>query len=376
MMWLIAGWTGCSTPSTPPEDDREGPVLVRPAELDPRWDDARCNDGTPFGYTLLRADPDLWIINLAGGFFCDDERAPCAKRKRRFVTTVPSAEEAAQRLPKRGLFGRDPVANPVFAGATLVHAHYCSSDLWLGGSTTRQPTTGDPSNGWYFSGRANVAALIESLQAHQGLDDAQARILLLGTSAGGAGVVGNLEAIQERLPQASASGRLRVVLDGSWVPAQPEGTELPNAAKWGPVHRACDRDQRDRGKSPVHCIYGEVWWPYVAATPIPVLVQLSGLDTSQTPVFGVQDASRRAAWQARTQASLRTRSGSRAPWVYSGGHAYHTVALQPLYDKGPPGRSFRTMLERFWSSPFDAKPQQVWFRYADVAPVNGATPGK
>ncbi len=355
-----------------------GPVVVKPAERHPRFAHARCNDGTPFAYTIRRGSSDTWVVNLQGGFFCDDEQARCADRKRRLTTTVPEADGAVTTMKHQGLFAPDPGANPTFAAATMVDAHYCSSDLWLGLSSDRRPTTGAP-EGWYFSGRRNVRALFDSLIEHQGLDGSvpDTRLLLVGTSAGGAGVVGSLDWIRERLPELATSGRLKVVLDGSWVPAPPAGVALPRANAWGPVHEACDAALRARGEDPVRCILGREWWPWVARNGVPVLVQLSGLDRSQTPVFGISGAAAEAAWQQRVRESLQP-----VPWVFSGGHSYHVVAFGPRFGKGPPGRRFRDVLDRFWrtapSRPGPtARGEQVFFRYpAAENSVNGSTPGK
>ena len=359
--WLLAcsGWVSAD------RDAPEAPAVptatvVKPAERDARWADARCNDGTPFAYVLRKGDPDLWVVNLKGGHFCDDRTARCADRRPRLTTTLPEPDGGAVGLRRQGLFSVDPARNPTFHGATVVDAHYCSSDLWLGDRTTRRPTSGDPEDGWFFSGRANVRALVESLVAEQGLRDEAARVLFVGSSAGGAGLVGNLASIRALLPRATTEGRLKVLLDGSWVPEQPAEVPMPDAAAWGPVLPGCDQGKR--------CIYGDVWWPHVASLGVPILVQLSGLDHTQTAAFGIRDADAEVAWIDRTRASL-----ARVPWVYSRAEPYHLVAINPGWGKGPSGRSFRDVLDRFWAG---AEPEQVFLGYPAVAAVKGGTPGK
>lgn len=362
---LIASWLACASAPAPPTPvpapadpaPSAAAVVVKPALRRAEWAAARCNDGTPFAWTFRRGAGDTWVINLSGGYFCDDERAPCSERKPRLRTTRAEGDGEPARSKGEGIFSTDPAENPTFAQANQVDAHYCSSDLWLGDATDRRPTTGDPEQGWYFSGRENVRVLLEGLRALHGLDDADpdTRVLLLGTSAGGAGVVGNLDQFLAALPRTAADGRLKVVLDGSWVPTLPPEVTLPDAARWGPVHPACDRDARAAGGRPRDCVYGTRWWPYVAATGVPVLVQLSGLDRTQTPVFGVEGPEAERAWQARVHGEL-----SALPWVFSGGHAYHVVAIDAAFGKGPEGRSFREVLDRFWAG---GPPEQVFFRY-------------
>lgn len=362
MLVVLLACTGAAPepplPSTPPPDPVEVQAIevVKPAVRDAdRWGRARCNDGTPWGYTVRRGDPKLWVINLQGGFFCDDQRALCSERSGRLTTTMPEEDRASARFKHQGLFSTDAAVNPTFAGATFVDAHYCSSDLWLGDRTERRPNSADPEAGWYFSGRENVRVLLEALPALHGLDpsDPDTRVLLLGTSAGGAGVVGNLDQVATAWSPLR-DGRLKVVLDGSWIPKQPEGTPLPDADAWGPVQPACAKALEAAGHDPVECVYGPVWWPHVQMG-FPILVQLSGLDKTQTPVFGATTAVEREAWRQRVRADLEV-----LPWAFSGGHAYHVVAIEPLFAKGPAGRTFRDLLDRFWS---DAEPEQVFFRY-------------
>lgn len=356
---MILWWLGCGRVVSPEPAPEPNAVMVKPGRRDPKWASARCNDGTAFGYVVRKGTAPVWVINLTGGYFCDDGWARCADRKRRLTTTRPEADGEAAKIKSVGLFSIDRSTNPTFADATHVDAHYCSSDLWLGDSVERRPTTGDPDQGWYFSGRENFRVLLDALVAIDGLDEADpdTRILLLGTSAGGAGVVGNLDAVVAAFPTATADGRVKVVLDGSWVVPLPEGVGLPDGGRWGPIEPSCDRDHRARGEDPRGCITGPVWWPYAASRGIPMLIQISGLDESQTPVFGIDTPEELAAWQRTVRTSL-----GGVPWVFSGGNPYHVVAIEELFTKGPAGSTFREVLDRFWAG---GPPEQVWFAYPE-----------
>ena len=259
-------------------------------------------------------------------------------------------------MKSEGIFSLAPGTNPTFATAHHVDAHYCSSDLWVGDRTDRQPNSADP-EGWFFSGRRNVAVLFEALAELQGLTDApDTQVLLLGTSAGGMGVVGNLDQAMAALPATAAAGRLRVVLDGSWVADLPTDPPPPDADRWGPLHSACAERLSAAGQDPVRCVIGTEWWPHVAPLGLPVLVQISGQDTTQVPVFGIDTPAERAAWQSTVRSSLQP-----VPWVFSGGHGYHVVAIDPLFHRGPHGQRFVDLLDRFWR---DEPPEQRFFRYA------------
>jgi hypothetical protein len=319
-------------------------TVVKPAERDPdRWANARCNDGTPFAYLLRRTESKTWVVVFEGGFFCDDEKVSCAGRKERLTTSLPVDAGSKSAMQDEGLLSRKPEVNPTFHDANLVGAQYCTSDLWTGEDTERRPTQGSP-EGWYFAGRHDARALLESLVV-DGLDDAdpETRVLVLGHSAGGAGVVANLDQVAAILPKTTKAGRVKVVLDGSWVPPQPTDDKLPNGAKWGKLHPACHDAAVKAKESPARCVYGPKWWPYVAKMGIPVLVQIAGVDATQAPVFGIKGPELTAKWKENLKQSL-----DGIPWVFSVGKRYHTLGLEPAFTTESPEGSFRDLVTRFW----------------------------
>lgn len=351
MIWWWACAQAPDPPAAPepPAVERRG-VLRRPARRDERWANALCNDGTAFSYAYRPGTEPTWVIALEGGFFCDDEGAPCAQRARRLTTTEPGADDGPARVKDEGIFSMDPASNPSFAGAHAVEAHYCSSDLWLGDTLGRRPTTGDPAQGWFFHGRENVRVLLDAVKAIDGLDEADpaTKILVLGTSAGALGVVGNLDQVRAAFPRAAADGRVKVVLDAGWVPPVPGGAPLANGVKWGPIDRACAaREPDDRV-----CVYGPSWWPAAAATGLPILVQISGLDATQLPSFRIDTPAKRADWLALVRTSL-----DGVPWVFSAAQPYHAVAIDAeRYAR------FREVLDPFWRG---GPPQRVFLDYPE-----------
>jgi len=348
---IVLGCGGDEPSSSPPLPAAPAEVeLVHPALVDPKWSAARCNDGTPFGMLVRRAPSDVWVIKVSGGFFCDDQTTLCSKRKAR-LTTRPEMRP----IPSVGLFSTDPEVNPDFYGANQVVVAYCSSDLWLGEDTARRTTTGSP-EGWYFSGRHNLRAGLELLAERYGLEDGRAKILVVGDSAGGMGVVSNVPLLQRQFPRAVAAGELKLVADGAWVPRQPDLSQTPVANRWGRLHEGCTAALEASGEDPRNCVFGEHWYPHVRASGIPVLVQQSALDVTQAQIYGFRGP-KAAAWRAQTRASLGD-----VDWVFSGGFGYHTVAFDAKFGAGKPGRSFREVLGRFWRG---GEPEQVFFRYQD-----------
>src|SRR5262249_36256003 len=170
---------------------------VRPADRDPRWAAARCNDGTPFSFQvrLSQSGSQTWVIGLEGGGSCDDLRSDCATQPPPFTTTEGPDKDFSPALlefvpgppqPLAGPFDLDAAENPTFADANHVWMHNCSSDYYSGNTTHLIPNSAT-ATGWYFSGRHNVRAMLEILQQRYGLHDtAGTRMLVIGQSAGGA----------------------------------------------------------------------------------------------------------------------------------------------------------------------------------------------
>ena len=341
-------------------------VMIKPAERDPKWSGAVCNDGTPFGLTLRQGTSDTWVIKVAGGYFCDDIVTPCEGRQQRLITTPtrkdgPIADKGDVVLRGDGLFSTSADDNPVFHDANHVELHYCSSDLWVGSSPDRQATTGAP-EGWFFAGRANIRAALEVLAEQHGLDDGKldTKVLLVGSSAGGMGVIGNLPTWIDKLPQTRARGGLKVLLDGAWVPPQPTLDDTPKANRWGSLLPACEAEKTKQKRDPLECVFGPSWYPHFATAGVPVLIQQSAQDLTQLKVYGVKDEASARAWRDNARSSFEGVS-----WLYSGGFPYHIVAFDPKFTQGAPGQTFRDVVTAFWT---DGEPQRVLFRYEEKKP--------
>ena len=111
---------------------------VRPADRDPRWATARCNDGTPFSFQvrLSQSDSATWVIGLNGGGSCDDLRADCASQPPPLTTTEGPDKDFSPAFlafvpgppqPLAGPFDLDATENPTFADANHIWAQNCSS---------------------------------------------------------------------------------------------------------------------------------------------------------------------------------------------------------------------------------------------------------
>jgi hypothetical protein len=340
---------------------------VKPAMRDPRWEDARCNDGLPFSFVVRVApDSETWMIYLEGGVFCDDFVFACDERDVRLTTTSPLPDRATAPNIFGGLASDDPSVNPDFAGANMVFARYCSSDMWSGATTERRPSSGHP-DGWYFSGRRNVAAMFEILVERYGLSDSSPdlRVLFGGGSAGSHGAHFNAETAESILPGAAAGGRLMIFNDAGWMfdwdepEYRMQGVGVSDREAWrlardfwgGAFDAACEAAHDD----PIDCFFGPGWYATLSAR-LPVFVQQSRQDSSYgVMLHGVMPGTPGMdEWQAQAEASL-----AGVAWLHSGSATYHVLALaDDGLGVGPPGSTLGEMVSRFWNG---SAPERVLF---------------
>ncbi len=361
-----SGWdvSACVVPATGQFE------MVKPAIREPgRFADARCNDGTPFTFQVrLASSPSpVWLIYLKGGAFCDDYAAPCSERAMNLTTTVPARDGYLGGPFHAGVFNSDASVNPDFANVNQVFAYYCSSDFWAGATTTRRPSTGDPTNGWYFLGHANVDAMLGLLVERYGLDDSNdaLRVLFGGGSAGALGAHFNDARVVSTLPRAAAAGRLKLFIDAGWMidwddPAyRIRIATTPDADVWRRARAfwaaTFDPDCEAAAADPSTCAMAPNWYPYVAARQ-PVLIQQCAFDAEFTMNHGLTTSDAAAStWMAQVNASF-----DGVDWLFSGSDSpYHTLGIADIgVMKGPAGSTLIDVLHQFWTG---GTPERVMF---------------
>lgn len=315
-------------------------AFVRPRELDPaRFDDARCNDGTPFDFRV-RLSPTgsrTWVVWLQGGVFCDDESVPCDTREMGLISTSPQPSDRLLELASGdGILSTDALENPLFADANLAVGHYCSSDFWAGATSEPRPTSAGE---WYFTGHANVAAMLDVLSERYGLHDGDGTLAIAfgGSSAGAMGTLHNAAEVVRRFPSATQQSRLKLAIDAGFMtpwddPAYRVGAStLPDievirrarAFAGATYDLACEAGEDD----PATCFYGHVAYPYLRALGAPIYVQQAQLDTSFAGLHGIEpaDVDARTRWQAATLEAL-----AEPEWLFTlSTRAYHTAFTNP-----------------------------------------------
>ena len=131
---------------------------------------------------------------LEGGYWCWDETS-CTERYQTLKFDMSSS--GWQRLfAQDGIFSTVPSNNP-FAAANMVFIKYCSSDSWFGDAPASSSTFG-----FAFRGSRIVTAAIAALTQYNGLgaSGGPERLLFAGCSAGGRGVLTNLDAVAAAVP--------------------------------------------------------------------------------------------------------------------------------------------------------------------------------
>ncbi|KAH8269999.1 hypothetical protein KR018_001992 [Drosophila ironensis] len=173
-----------------------------------------CNDGTHAGF-YLRKQPSSkkWIVFLEGGWHCFDLRS-CRARWMRLRHLMTSSQWPETR-DVGGILSPHPEENPYWHNANHVLIPYCSSDSWSG--TRTEPVTQDPENSWRFMGALILRQVIAEL-IPVGLGRVPGgELLLVGSSAGGLGVMLNLDRIRDFLVnEKKLQITVRGVSDSGW----------------------------------------------------------------------------------------------------------------------------------------------------------------
>ena len=186
----------------------------------PRY--AVCNDFTPAAFYIRKQSPVRWVIYLESGGGCSsisecNDRYLVNEDGLNTTNELMTSSQLPASVTGRDLLSTNQEENPTFHHFTHVMIPYCSSDLWLGqGNNSRFPGQefqfhNDSSvNDFIFRGYTIFHSAIEDLML-DGLMNAT-EVLMVGSSAGGIGVLNHVRSLQSTLPTATVAA----VLDSSW----------------------------------------------------------------------------------------------------------------------------------------------------------------
>ncbi|XP_076267774.1 palmitoleoyl-protein carboxylesterase notum isoform X2 [Rhynchophorus ferrugineus] len=244
-----------------------------------------CNDGSQAGFYLRKSsNTKTWIIFLEGGWYCHDV-ITCRNRwlKQRHYMTSSNWPETRD---VGGILSSNIKENPHWWDANHVFVPYCSSDSWSG--TRKSDKQGIQ---FSFMGSLIVQQVIKDL-VPLGLENST-DLLFAGSSAGGTGVMINLDSVHELLHDKLHLKQILVkgITDSGWfldrtpyvptlklaVEAIRQGIEF-----WaGKVPRRCKESYKDE---PWRCYFGYRLYPTLK-TPLFVFQWL--FDEAQMDVDNV-----------------------------------------------------------------------------------------
>ena len=142
-----------------------------------------------------------------GGWICYDDKS-CRQRASRENRRVSSNHWPAFHAVKGGILSSDERLNPHYADANHVYVPYCSSDSWSG--TYVSP---DPSKKPSFLGALIVREVVRELIEYQQLLFSE-ELFLAGSSAGGTGVLVNVDPVAAMLAEGGV--KVRGIVDSGW----------------------------------------------------------------------------------------------------------------------------------------------------------------
>ena len=306
------GRTGAGGLARGRDDD---PLLRHDVDLAP-YPDALCNDGTgavfyhrPF---VGSENENRWVIQLQGGGGCATPQ-DCANRWCRVETNFGMNTMTSNGTPEVGIDGKGILArraeNP-HGDWNQVFVKFCSSDGWSGTARdltfeASHPTReGDPQPyAIHFLGHRILEAVVGTLRGESGpltyasddpvvmprLGDAE-EVALVGASAGGIGVIKNLDWLADEL----SSAEVRSLIDSAFFP---ELADVDHTATIACAEGHCDYDafaRASHARSPhaafldASCVASHAGAEYLCADATHVLH-----DHLTTPFFvrmGLQDS--------------------------------------------------------------------------------------
>uniref|UniRef100_H3D3E3 Notum pectinacetylesterase 2 n=1 Tax=Tetraodon nigroviridis TaxID=99883 RepID=H3D3E3_TETNG len=166
-----------------------------------------CNDGTAAGFYLKESKGSRrWLVFLEGGWCCHSKET-CNSRYQN-IPRLMSSSGWPQTKRGTGILSSRAEENPHWYNANIVFIPYCSSDVWSGTRTAPAPPE------YSFMGSLIIREVIKDL-APKGMKQAKV-VMLSGSSAGGIGVMLNIERVAGQLSQLGADAQVRGLVDSGW----------------------------------------------------------------------------------------------------------------------------------------------------------------
>lgn len=266
----------------------------------------KCMDGTSASFYLLKRDESKdWVIYLPGGSFCADAKS-CEKRH----THLTSSKFLNHCKDGMGILSTNERNNPHLHKSNMVYIPYCSSDLWSG-TAKNVDLTGKNKTQTHFMGSKIIHHTIRLLTRKYGLRSAN-RVYLAGASAGGIGVLVNIDRIQRYLESEQSTAIVRGIVDSAWYLLPRETTRCrvdgqcsmvallkQGANFWRPrVHDVCESHHKEQTGDRWKCFFGPVVHKFIQ-TPVFVIQSIFDMTQMQSDGIGIFGDSRSSNLHAR-----------------------------------------------------------------------------
>ncbi|XP_061588773.1 carboxylesterase notum2 [Cololabis saira] len=184
-----------------------------------------CNDGTAAGFYLREfRGSRRWLLFLEGGWCCYSKQSCDARYQN--IPRLMSSTGWPQTKKGSGILSSQAGENPHWHNANIVFIPYCSSDVWSGTgpisttpSRTRQGREkvrerNTNATEYNFMGSLIIREVIKDL-IPRGIKLARV-VMLSGTSAGGTGVLLNIERVASQMEQLGSEAQVRGLVDSGW----------------------------------------------------------------------------------------------------------------------------------------------------------------
>ena len=259
----------------------------------------RCCDGSPaawyYGPPANETVGD-WVIWLEGGGGC----VTAQKCKHRNVSSpqimgsgtlrpthaTGNKDHGKRPIPSKWILSDDAQGNPDFFHAHHVYIPYCSSDEFSGTS----PTASAKTFGFYFSGHLNLVNIFGQLKKRHPKFGSASRVLFAGSSAGGIGVIHNIDWVRTFFPPATV---VKGAPLGGWfypgdAPDQPNKRDPPSMwPDWSagrvtpcvPLHLPCV----STAFALCMCVFRYLEWRVAKTVPLPCGPQVGGCPKGGSP---------------------------------------------------------------------------------------------
>ncbi|KAF5911390.1 hypothetical protein HPG69_018693 [Diceros bicornis minor] len=177
-----------------------------------------CNDGSPAGYYLKESKGSRrWLLFLEGGWYCFN-RENCDSRYDTMRRLMSSRDWPRTRTGQQ--VADQALSTQAKGGAAAVWGSrfipYCSSDVWSGASSKSEKTALLlQADEYAFMGTLIIREVVRELLG-KGLSGAKV-LLLAGSSAGGTGVLLNVDRVAEQLEELGYPAiQVRGLADSGW----------------------------------------------------------------------------------------------------------------------------------------------------------------